>query len=125
MNPTHYFAESMEEIRRSSDQHVFSIIFDAKPANTKTAQCVGAFALCWIDAPTLLDAEKIAVGKLIESGWIPKRFEEYDIVSCESDRYGQNGYSDEEINEILAKVAMAQKYGFYAQYHEYMSEEES
>lgn len=124
MNPTRYFAEGMEEIRRSSNTHVFSIIFDTKPTEDNPTQAIGAFALCWIDTDTLLEAEKIAVDNLISAGWIPTRFEEHDIVSCDSERYGQEGYSDDEINEVLAKVAMAQKNGFYVQYHEYLSVEE-
>ncbi|MCZ8253056.1 MAG: hypothetical protein O9318_11335 [Hylemonella sp.] len=124
MNPSRYIAESMDEVRRSSKDHVFSIIFDTRPAEGNRTKSVGAFALCWVDAETLLEAEKIAVDKLIEAGWIPTRFEEHDLVSCDSDRYGQEGYSEDEISAVLARVAMAQKYGFYAQYHEYLSDEE-
>ncbi len=114
----------MEEIRRSSKDHVFSIIFDTRPAEGNTTKSVGAFALCWIDVDTLLEAEQIAVDKLIEAGWIPTRFEEHNIVSCDSDCYGQEGYTQDEVNAVLANVAMAQKYGFYAVYHEYLSNEE-
>lgn len=119
MNPTSYIAEGMEEIRRASSDHVFSIIFDTRPALGNNTAVVGAFALCWIDADTLLDAEKISIGKLLEAGWVPVRLEEHDIVSCDSVRYGQEGYSDEEITALLGKVAMAQRDGFYVQYYKY------
>ena len=124
MTPTRYFSQSLAEIRRSSSDYVFSIVFDTKPAEGNSPRCLGAFALCWIDADTLLGAEKIAVKNLIGAGWIPTRFEEHDIVSCASERYGQDGYSNEEIDDVLAKVAMAQKCGFYVQYHEYSNREQ-
>jgi hypothetical protein len=44
-------------------------------------------------------------------------------VYCESDCYGEEGYTSEEIDAVLARVAMAQKYGFHAEYHPYTHDE--
>ncbi|RFA26256.1 hypothetical protein CAI21_17405 [Alkalilimnicola ehrlichii] len=113
----------MDEVRRSVPDQVFSIIFDVRPFD-ESADCVGAFALCWISADTLLEAERIAVARLFDDGWRPVRFEEYRLVSADSDKYGEEGYTAEEIDSVLANVAMAQKDGYYSVLYKYSSEDE-
>lgn len=118
-----YFAKGVDEVHRTSPDQVFSIIFDTHPDASNEIACAGAVALCWVDTDTLLEAERIAVDRLIADGWQPVSFEEYRIVSAESDRYGQEGYSDAEIEEILGNVAMAQRDGFFARYYAYPADD--
>jgi hypothetical protein len=114
--------EEFQQIRRQSTDQLFSIIFDTMRAVYKGPQQNTAIVLCWVNADTLAEARKVAQQEIAAEGYLITRMEEYNIVECGSDKYGQGDYNDEEIDEILGNVAAAQRDGFYARYIFYPTE---
>ena len=102
------FADSIDEVRKSSDDEVFMIIIMAKPneSNEEYSKAGGAYVNCWVNKPTLKEAERLAIQEIESENWVPIKFDSYEIL-CERCYLERDNLEKEEIEENIALLQEA------------------
>lgn len=104
--PIHLYADTIAPVQRTRPDELFVIRIMARPGpdSPEPADTAGAFVNCWVDVDDFRTAELRAVATIQEEGWLPERFESWELVCREC-------YLEADEHESLERVEEAFRAG--------------
>lgn len=99
-----FYSDGIDPVVRTNPEELFLVIIEAVPDEDSPEATTegGAFVNCWLNVDTLRDAEREAVSIIEQSGWIPVRFDSFQVVSKATYEGVTPEEGDPDPKEILA-----------------------
>lgn len=112
------YSDTVEEVKKENEQDVFLLMFLALPHEENEAfyEVGGAYISCWINKPTLREAEILALEMIAKEKWKPIKFENWDFVN-EASYTEKTDLKKEEAEEYLSWLRQAQEKGITISIH--------
>lgn len=112
------YSDTVDEVKKINDKDVFLLMFLALPHedNEVFYEVGGAYISCWVNAPTLREAEILALEMIAKEKWKPIRFENWDFVN-EASYTEKTDLSREEAGEYLSWLRQALEEGITVSIH--------
>jgi hypothetical protein len=112
------YSDTVEEVVKKNDQDVFLLMFLALPHedNEDFYEVGGAYISCWVNTPTLREAEILALEMIAKEKWKPIKFENWDFVN-EASYTEKTDLTKEEAEEYLSWLRQALEEGITVSIH--------